>query len=302
MIEKLKNNKKKVVAGAIVGLMVLPEAFVGGVNWRSVFGLEKDHIIRETARSIGVLTTPYDDGSAGRCTAWVANQKKRYVVANGHCLNNETNDMKGATVVFGESNKRILCEKVLASKPFEYVDYLVLECSEDLPKAIHIVENPIYNLGDKLISISYNCNYYENSQCQVEAKFHYDCEITSAKFGLYSIGHNCSSIGGSSGSPIFAINSVLDPDDETKSKYVLQQIALLNSGRFFADERGTQRGEGDINGAIKNPLWIADAKLYVPDLLDETGEMVGDDSTSGSTVMNFFTALFEFLTNWFSKG
>lgn len=245
-------KRKAGIAAATVATLLIGEAFVGGIDWRNVMDLPQEHAIRVAAQSMAVGYQKSLDGvSQSRCNYWVVAPNK--VMANGHCI--EDGRTEGITLYFTDRTVPVLCEKMLAYSPWEAYDYLLLECEGDLPPHLDIDLAHEHKVGDELLHISHNCDYYSNSQCAVVPKYDNtrECKTTDVtERGSLDIAHGCDSLGGSSGS------ALLSREINENGRYSV--IALHHAGAFFQDSRGSQEGRGSFNASVKIDLVIGDLK------------------------------------------
>lgn len=255
-MNKLKNTAKAIT---VAGSIFVAEAFVGEIDWLNVMDLPVESSIRRAAGPIGI---GYQQKGiyTSRCNYWAIGE--RMVLANDHCI--EEANAKGIKAYFTEDiNTPVICEKILASSPWESFDYLLLGCDGDVPEPPHLDPREIVE-GEELLHISHNCDYYKDPQCKIVPKYDNseDCRV----FGdIYKSGvgfkQGCDSLGGSSGSPVYSrkLNKL--------GKYSV--IGLHHSGAFFQDERGTKEGRGKFNGVVKISEVLKDLKSKGFDLLKQ---------------------------------
>lgn len=248
-------KQNKILAVATIGLIVTTEAFIGAVDWLNVFDLPKDHIIRVTAKPLAL--GQQTKGNLRSFCNYVSVGKKR-VLSNAHCIVN--NDASNIELFFTDYDKNpVICDKVLAISPYgSGLDYLLLECQDEIPTGVSFDTSPL-KVDDKLLHISHNCNYYKvggNPNCKRQPKYDnsQDCRV----FALNDNGdqrdftQGCDSLGGSSGSVVHSRN--------LNEHGVHPVVGLHHTGTFYADSRGSLEGKGLHNGVVKIGLVLDDLK------------------------------------------
>lgn len=243
-------NKKLLIGSAAISALIVGEAFVGSVDWLNVLDLPKESAIRKASAAIGV-GYQRQGNYVSRCNYWSVGQ--RLVMANGHCIKN--GDSSGINVFFTENrDEGILCEKMLAFSPWEEFDYLLLECSADIPAPV-VMEPREIIAGEPLLHISHNCNYYADENCEIEPKYDISAECIVFESSIRNdldFTQGCDSLGGSSGSPVFS--------RQLNADGVYPVIGLHHSGAFYQDDRGELEGRGYWNGTVKIHHVLTDLK------------------------------------------
>lgn len=234
---------------------IVAASFYGAINWKPVNTLPQANAIRVAAQSIAVGILDLPGGTQSRCNYWVLDQEKRYVMANGHCIEEPNKISQNLRIKFTDSNKWISCPKMIAYSQWELLDYVVMECSEDIPKALPIARRPVEQF-EKLTHISHNCDYYTDSQCAVQAMYDAseDCQVLDYRtMGGLEYKSGCDALGGSSGSPYLT----RDPNEDG----YLEVVGLYHAAHFYQDERGWEQGFGDGNYAMRIDVVMAEIDI-----------------------------------------
>jgi len=287
-------HKKKLAAAAIIGATVgvvsLPQAIIGDLDWLDIMNLPKESAIRKAASSVGV-GYQVKGNTRSRCNYASVGEKR--VLANGHCIVGK--DVSNIEVSFTDfEHNPVICDKYLASEAYDpskkSLDYLLLECRTEIPDAISIDTRDL-KINDPLIHIQHNCNYYPvggDPQCSPVPKYDNseDCKV----FALNDNGNEndftqgCDSLGGSSGSPIHS--RILDES----GNYPV--VGLHHTGAFFADDSGSLAGKGVYNGVVKIGLVVDDLKKKGFDIMPKK-EKVEEPKVS------FWKALWQLIRSYF---
>lgn len=212
---------------------------VGTVNWKSTTLLSATSAEAKNARAVGYLSIP---AKGTRCTAWlIANDK---VVTNHHCISSATQAV-GAKVSFDyvdgvTSSKRAWydCSKFI--RAWSDVDASVLQCAPRDGKLPGTVYGTIplatgnVSTGAGIYVLHQNCDYYSGS-CAPTKKYS-PGTVTSSSWWSTGIKYDADTLGGSSGSPVFARTGT----------HAHKLVALHHLG-FNGDENG----RGTANGGMK---------------------------------------------------
>ena len=248
---------RKYIKNCLIGLgvvaactaMIKPEAFVNGIGWVPVSTLPTDNYYVIEAQSVakGIQILPGDrpgENFIYRCTWWVVDQEQRIMMANGHCYNQDNVELGIQGFPFEmtfPNGQKASCDEVIAYSPWEGLDYMAVRCQDPLPPALRIDMKTDVKVNDKLVHISWNCDYIEesfsgNRNCEVipMIDFTSDCKVLQPQArGGADFMQGCDSLGGSSGSPVHLEKNGL-------------VIGLHHSGRFFRDSQKF----GDANGSV----------------------------------------------------
>lgn len=233
---------------------IIAASFYGAINWKPVNTLDEANVIRVAAKSIAVGVRDHASGGQSRCNYWVLDQAKRFVMANGHCID-DPDGTQLLRIKFNDSNNWINCPRVVAYSPWELLDYVVVKCNADLPEALPIERRPVEQF-EKLTHISHNCNYYPvggDSQCRVQAMYDAseDCQVLDYRTrGGIEYKSGCDALGGSSGSPYLT----RFPNKDGK----LAVVGLYHAAHFFPDSRGDLEGKGAGNFAMRIDVVMAE--------------------------------------------
>jgi hypothetical protein len=180
---------------------------VGSVNWTSTEDLDKDSVEGQSARAIGYLSIP---ANGSRCTAWL--YSKNRIITNEHCVGSEA-EAVGARATFDyvdsiPSAQRTWWDCSTLVKAFD-LDMAVLECAPKNGKSPGDVygwvelasQDP--KEGQEVYLIHQNCDYKREAGCSPTRKYS-GGKILDATLGARDASYDCDTLGGSSGSALFA--------------------------------------------------------------------------------------------------
>ena len=212
---------------------------VGSVNWKSTTLLTSTSAEAKNARAVGYLSIP---AKGTRCTAWLIADDK--IVTNHHCISTAAQAV-GAKVSFNyvdgvSSSARTWydCSKFI--RAWSDVDGAVLQCAPRngvLPGAVYgkiALATSNVSTGAGVYVIHQNCDYYSAS-CAPTKKYSPGAVTSSSMFSR-DIQYNADTLGGSSGSAVFA----------TTGTQAHKLVALHHLGY-----NGDANGRGTANGGMK---------------------------------------------------
>lgn len=217
-------------------------------DWVNVEAIDNPEI-KEQAKAIGRLIMPAKSNAA--CTAFLISDD--VIMTNHHCIS-KPEDAVGAKVYFnylsqGE-HQTFICDKFISNN--EKLDYALLKC-DGAPGSIFgkVKLSQIEpNSSEPIYLVHQNCDYYQNTGCKRSKKISFGT-ITDIKGSR--IYHNADTLPGSSGSPIFSLDTH-------------EVIGLHNSGSGEEESNGRRTGRGKVNLGIKMSQIIAEIQVIIPDL------------------------------------
>lgn len=259
-----------------IAVVAIATAFVGAISWIPVSTLSTNSIWRTKAASIAKGTQYYEEGGLiynTRCTWNVINKpgdvdgkpEMFQMMANGHCDNRS--DSNTYEMLFPNGDIYICSADSVAFSPWEVMDFKIVNCPAKpgvVIPPIEISRDTDLKPGTRLAHISWNCNYFKDSQCtpvpmidiSTECKVIKENEINAGGL-LNSVSQGCDSQGGSSGSALY---SFLD-ENGNEGGHV---VALHNS-----EVRGPNHhidGSGPENRSIHIKFVVDEAHRQDPSI------------------------------------
>lgn len=217
-------------------------------DWVNVENVDNPEI-KEHAKAIGRLIMPAKRNAA--CTAFLISDD--VIMTNHHCISTPE-DAVGAKVYFNYLSEgepqTFICEKFISNN--KNLDYALLEC-EGSPGSIYgkvKLSQQEPTLSEPIYLIHQNCDYYQEKGCRRSKKVSFG---TITGLNSVRVYHNADTLPGSSGSPIFSLNSH-------------EVIGLHNSGSGEEESNGRRTGRGKVNLGIKMSQIIAEIQVILPDL------------------------------------
>lgn len=228
------------------------EVIVGSVNWKSTNSLSSSSMQAKNAKAVGYLSIP---SKGTRCTAWLIAED--LVVTNHHCIATDA-DAVGAKVAFNyeddvPSYKRewYSCGTLVGA--WKDLDAAVLRCSARsgvLPGEargwLQLADADASN-SQSVYVIHQNCDYYTTPGCAPTKKYS-PGYVKSAYHSSTEISYTADTLGGSSGSAVFAVSGT------GKAHKV---VALHHVGIG-----GDSEGRGTKNAGVKVSLLKARLQAY----------------------------------------
>jgi Trypsin-like peptidase domain len=217
-------------------------------NWVSVETVE-DQEIREQSRAIGRLIMPAKKNSA--CTAFLISDD--VIMTNEHCIGS-ANDAVGAKVLFDyldeSEHQTFICDQFISNN--EKLDYALLKCQGSPGRIFGTVKLSPTELdnGSHIYIVHQNCDYYQTKGCKRSKKVSFGNLVG---LNLHRVHHNADTLPGSSGSPIFSLDTH-------------EVIGLHNSGSGHEETQGRRNGRGKLNLGIKMSQILAEIQTIFPDL------------------------------------
>lgn len=234
---------------------------VGSVDWDEVTRLSAGSPEALNARSVGLLDIP-THGS--RCTGFLVSDS--VVMTNEHCIGSAA-DAVGVTVSFNavagaapSQQASYDCSTFLGNNAS--LDYALLECRGN-PGAEHgVIELEARSalIGEDVYVIHQNCDYYTAPGCSPTKKYS-PGRVVDIAGDVY---HDADTLGGSSGSPVFARGS--------HKVFAIHHTGIGSNG----NGRGTQ------NGAVPMTSILLDISARFPNLLTNDGQQNSDVPNGGS--------------------
>jgi hypothetical protein len=217
-------------------------------DWVNIEIVDNEQI-REQSRAIGRLILPAKKNAA--CTAFLISDD--VIMTNHHCISS-AEDAVGAKVYFnylseGE-HQTVICDKFISNN--EKLDYALLKCEGspgNIFGKVKLSQNEPDN-GMPIYLIHQNCDYYQIKGCKRSKKLSFG-SITG--FNSSRVYHNADTLPGSSGSPIFSLDTH-------------EVIGLHNSGSGHEENNGRRNGRGKTNLGIKMSQILSEIQVILPDL------------------------------------
>ncbi len=217
-------------------------------NWLGIESIENGQIL-EKSKAIGRLILPAKRNSA--CTAFLISDDM--VMTNAHCVSKPEYAV-GAKIYFnylneGEHNT-FICNQFITSN--KKLDYAILKC-EGSPGSIFgkvKLSQVKPESGMHIYIIHQNCDYYQNRGCKRTKKVSFG--MLTGQFSN-RITHNADTLPGSSGSPIFSLDTH-------------EVIGLHNNGSGHEEINGRRNGRGKMNLGIKMYQIVREIQTIFPDL------------------------------------
>lgn len=217
-------------------------------NWVNIESIE-DEQIREQSKAIGRLIMPAKKNTA--CTAFLVTDD--VIMTNEHCISSPE-DAVGAKVYFnyledGE-HQTFLCDKFISNN--EKLDYALLKCQGSPGSIFGTVKlsQSESNLGKPIYVVHQNCDYYQTKGCKRSKKVSFGDVIG---FNSHRVHHNADTLPGSSGSPIFSLDTH-------------EVIGLHNNGSGHEETNGRRNGRGKMNLGIKMSQIVVEIQVILPEL------------------------------------
>jgi V8-like Glu-specific endopeptidase len=225
----------------------------GGKKWKG----PKDEVIYDVSafdkklfkdgNPVGSLIYNESADMMGLCTAFAISDSR--IMTNHHCITNAS-DAVNAVATFNfaagaplDKTKKYKCDRFIGNN--EELDYALLECDDDPGKiygSVSLNTSESLELNNRIYVIHQNCDYKSDPDCIPHKKYSEGTIIKNTRDvpGYEEdTAHNADTLGGSSGSPVFAFNN--------------EVIGIHHAGRgnFFT-------GRGDINFFVPMKKIVAD--------------------------------------------
>ncbi len=213
---------------------------VGSLNWKSSTLLTAGSAEAKNAKAVGYLSIP---ATGKRCTAWlIANDT---ILTNHHCINTAAQAVN-AKVSFNYEDGVSYSSRIWYTcsnfvKAWSDVDAAVLKCTARngvLPGAVYgTVGVGTVNAatGASLYVIHQNCDYYTSSGCSPTKKYSPGV-VKNGSHSTLEISYDADTLGGSSGSPVFAATGT-----QAHKLIALHHVGL----------NGDAQGRGTANTGVK---------------------------------------------------
>ncbi len=179
-------------AGVASGSVILDD-----LQWKH-FLLASDVNEEANASAVGHLRLP---ASHSYCTGFLINENT--MMTNNHCIG-RASDAVGAKLHMRRndgSQETFVCDQFIITNAS--LDFTLVKCQNDPGKKYGFValSDRRASVGDPMYVVQENCDYIGNPYCNVDKFIAYGT-INQSRTTV--IGHNADTLGGSSGSPIFA--------------------------------------------------------------------------------------------------
>lgn len=184
------------------------EVIVGSVNWTAATSLSSTSTERARSKAVGYLSIP---AVGSRCTAWLVGTDK--IVTNNHCVGSSS-EAVGAKVSFNyedgvASTSRIWYDCSTFVKTWVNEDMTVLGCKAlngYFPGQVYgkltVASTNAANSSSMYI-IHQNCDYNATPGCVPNKKYS-PGTVLNTNWSSNELSYNADTLGGSSGSPVFA--------------------------------------------------------------------------------------------------
>ncbi len=217
-------------------------------DWLNIELIDNQEI-KEQAKAIGRLIMPAKRNAA--CTAFLISDD--VVMTNEHCIGS-AEDAVGAKVIFNYLEEgqaqTFICDKFISNN--EKLDYAVLKCNGSPGSIFGTVKlsHTEPENGIAIYVVHQNCDYYQIKGCKKSKKVSFGNLVG---FNLFRVHHNADTLPGSSGAPIFSLDTH-------------EVIGLHNSGSGHEETEGRRNGRGKLNLGIKMSQIVAEIQTIFPDL------------------------------------
>ena len=172
---------------------------LGSVDWQEASSLAEGTAARQNARAVAYLNIP---AVASRCTAFLI--APDVIMTNQHCIPDAAS-AQGVTAYFhyeqgGSTEVAVDCSGFIGNDAA--LDYALLQCASRPGDTLGTVdlENRNARTGERVYVIHQNCDYFSDPNCAPTKKL---SAGTVQQVGN-EVGHSADTLGGSSGSPVFA--------------------------------------------------------------------------------------------------
>lgn len=217
-------------------------------DWLNVENVDNE-LVQEQSRAIGRLIMPAKRNAA--CTAFLISDD--IVMTNEHCIGS-AEDAVGAKVIFNYSEEgkpeTFVCDKFISNN--EKLDYALLKCHGSpgsIFGTVKLAPTEPEN-GIAIYVVHQNCDYYQIKGCKRSKKVSFGNLVG---FNLFRVHHNADTLPGSSGAPIFSLDTH-------------EVIGLHNSGSGHEETEGRRNGRGRMNLGIKMSQIVSEIQVILPDL------------------------------------
>lgn len=178
---------------------------IGSLEWYEMDNIERSHPVRELGTFVGKVILPKGPTrrNESRCTGFLISEN--ILMTNHHCIPTSL-DAQNVTVLFtGLDGKQeiIDCSTFIANN--QELDFALLECV-GAPGEIYGVAELDFDLpkeGDKIFVIQQNCDFFLKGPCDPTQKI----SLGLVKKVDDEIFHDADTLGGSSGSPVFNLDT-----------------------------------------------------------------------------------------------
>ncbi|MDP2343733.1 MAG: serine protease [Deltaproteobacteria bacterium] len=175
---------------------------IGSVDWQEASSLAEGTAQRQNARAVAYLDIP---ATGSRCTGFLI--APNVIMTNQHCIP-EAGAARGVRAYFryeqgAAGDTPVDCSGFIGNDAA--LDYALLQCTTSPGDTLGVVELDARNArsGEGVYALHQNCDYYADPNCAPTKKL---SPGTVRQVGN-EIGHDADTLGGSSGSPVFAANS-----------------------------------------------------------------------------------------------
>ena len=175
---------------------------LGAIDWQEASSIAEGTAQRQNARAVAYLDIP----SAGsRCTGFLI--APDVIMTNHHCIP-QASAARGVSAYFhyeqgASGDTPVDCSVFIGND--DALDYALLQCPSRPGDSLGVVELDARNArrGEGVYVIHQNCDYYSDANCAPTKKL----SPGAVQVINNEIGHSADTLGGSSGSPLFAGDS-----------------------------------------------------------------------------------------------
>jgi hypothetical protein len=198
---------------------------IGSTDWKEIGTLASSNQIRQAASPVGDIDIP---AVGSRCTGFLISAD--VFLTNHHCITKRS-DAVGVTVSFNHqagvakaSIEKFDCSTFIGND--EELDFALLKCagSPGLKYGIAQLDGRELSPSESIYVVQQNCDYYSDASCDWTKKYAVGKVVDVAD----EITHDADTLGGSSGSPVFSLNS--------HKVVALHHAGLANLGRGRGSE------------------------------------------------------------------
>lgn len=175
---------------------------LGGIDWQEASSLAEGTAERQNARAVAYLDIP---AAGSRCTGFLI--APDMLMTNHHCIPT-AESARGVSAYFryeqgAAGDTPVDCSIFVGNDAA--LDYALLQCASRPGDTLGVIDldNRAARRSEAVYAIHQNCDYYSDSACAPTKKMSPGSVQTVGN----EIAHSADTLGGSSGSPLFATSS-----------------------------------------------------------------------------------------------
>lgn len=179
---------------------------LGSVDWQEASSIAEGTAQRQNARAVAYLDIP---AMGSRCTGFLIAPDT--IMTNHHCIP-QASAARGVSAYFhyeqnAAGDSPVDCSVFVGND--DALDYALLQCPSRPGDSLGVVELDARNArrGEAAYVIHQNCDYYADPNCAPTKKLSPGSVQSAPSSSNSDIGHSADTLGGSSGSPLFAGDS-----------------------------------------------------------------------------------------------